>query len=222
MLRNLGMTLLLTIASSTAFAGTDPMATPKGQDWVFADLGETVVTTDANNQDSFIPGVLDNLRALKAKGFKLGLITNIPEKWGQNCNERYNTLRDFMAKHLKDHATFPWELFDAVVMPEADRYRKPHPFMFIAALSQVCPSRGRALFIGENAQERFTAVALGMPASVDGYGLPYFPTPDEAENILRDYKFSAPANCNFTATFRATLLPEDQAAGVPACVVHPR
>ena len=73
-------------------------------DWVFFDLGNTLVdTTQGEKKYSYLPGALNYLAMLKKSGYKLGLISNIPVSWGSNFDERLFELKGNVKSNLNSN-----------------------------------------------------------------------------------------------------------------------
>lgn len=99
------------------------------------------------------------------------MITNVPEKWGPSSKEKVRKLKKtLMESWSRDPAQDPmdWSDFaDALIFtPPRDEYRKPAPYLFKAALSQVILEEGethcKVFFEGEDPKEVAAAVAEGM------------------------------------------------------------
>jgi HAD superfamily hydrolase (TIGR01509 family) len=93
-------------------------------------------------------GVLETLPVLKARGFKLGIITNA-------VASTTDKLRWFHNSGL----TVAWDAFANSVEVGAT---KPDPRMYLAALEQSSVAAADALFVGHKQSEISGAHALGM------------------------------------------------------------
>lgn len=203
----------------------DKAMAAQASDWIYFDLGEVIVTGNPTTGYTYVPGAMESLTAMRAAGFKLALITNIPESWGATCEHKFASLKTFLGDRLHETTPMDWTKFDAVVVPPFDRYRKPHKFMFIAGLARACPSR--TLYVGEVSQEIGVARGLGfatfqVPADVGSRLQSPLPSVDLVRQLLAtDFSFEQPADCNFDAIVGPILAPQDQDAGVAACAVDP-
>ncbi len=146
-------------------------ATACTKPWVFFDLGNTLIASDPGVEMKYIPGAHEYVKQLKRRGFRIGMITNVPEKWGPSSKEKVRKLKKtLMESWSRDPAQDPmdWSDFaDALIFtPPRDEYRKPAPYLFKAALSQVILEEGethcKVFFEGEDPKEVAAAVAEGM------------------------------------------------------------
>lgn len=189
-------------------------------DWLFFDLGEVIVTGNPSAGYHYVPGVLNYLEAARQAGYKTALITNIPEAWGSSCDLKFAGLQDFLGSRLHEELAFNWQLFDAVVMPPFDRYRKPHRFMFLNALSLGC--NGRALFVGENQSEVATAGSLGFATYAAPINSTPYPSLSQVETLLNTgFHFEQPAACDFMPLLTQVLDPTDLPNGIDGCTINP-
>ena len=211
--------LLVTQLVMVSFSGR--AAAEPAKDWLYFDLGEVIVTGNPTAGYTYVPGAMAYLTAMRAQGYKLALITNIPESWGATCELKYQTLQTFLGTRLHEPVPMEWTKFDAVVVPPFDRYRKPHPFMFLAGLANACP--GRTLYVGELAQEVQTAKGLGFATFHAPTGGPSpLPEPTLVQQLLdTQFTFQQPAGCDFSGIVPPVLAPQDAQNGVVACVVDP-
>jgi putative hydrolase of the HAD superfamily len=93
-----------------------------------------------------LPGVVDTLRGLRARGLALALVAN----WDFSLHE-----------HLRHHRLAGW--FDAVIVSAEVGARKPDPAPFRAALEQLRVQPGRAVHIGDHApHDEVGAKAAGL------------------------------------------------------------
>ena len=130
---------------------------------MFFDIGNTIIDTSQWDHLKHMPGARDYMTALKAAGFHLGAITNVPESWGQTYEEKFATLRAEIAKTWIEPEAFAWSDFDAVLLPPRDLDRKPAPYLFneARALAHDC----KAAFQGEDIREVNAALAAGFDRS---------------------------------------------------------
>jgi FMN phosphatase YigB (HAD superfamily) len=146
-------------------------ATKCSSPWVFFDLGNTLVASTPGEKMRYVPGAHEYLRELKREGYRIGLITNVPEKWGATSKEKIAALKTTIAREwTKDPSSeaMDWQDFsDALILvPPRDDVRKPAPYLFRSALSQVFLEEGetrcQAVFQGEDPKEVQVARAEGM------------------------------------------------------------
>lgn len=146
-------------------------ATACTKPWVFFDLGNTLVDSNPGKDMKYISGAHEYVRQLKRRGFRIGMITNVPQKWGPSSKEKVRVLKKtLMESWSRDPAQDPmdWSDFaDALIFtPPRDEYRKPAPYLFKAALSQVILEEGethcRVIFQGEDPKEVAAATQEGM------------------------------------------------------------
>ncbi len=156
--------LLFLLLFSTASNGSQS-ARPCTKAWVFFDLGNTIVDTRTYNYEKifYIPGALEYLNELKHKGYKLGLIINIPEEWGQTYSKKIKALKDFIQASWTDPQPMTWELFNAgIFVPSKDIYRKPHPYLFKKVVRRAARRGCKVIYQGEIKEELEIAKQAGM------------------------------------------------------------
>lgn len=136
---------------------------------MFFDLGMTVVMTvkdpktDDFSQIYYMPGALSYLKSLKAAGYKLGLLVNVPDEWGNSLEVKIAKIKSFVAERWTDHEPMDWSLFDAgIFVPPKDEFRKPAPFLFKQAVKLATDQGVHAIFQGEDVKEVQTAKDAGM------------------------------------------------------------
>lgn len=192
--------------------------TARAADWLFLDLGEVVVTGNPTAGYRYVPGVREYIAARRAEGLKIALLSNIPEAWGATCGDKFATLRTFLGSRLTEAEPFDWTMFDLVVLPPFDRYRKPQPLIFVSALEQACP--GRSAFIGESVVEVAAAAELGFATFHKTHEAP-LPEGEGLEAMLATFQFQHPEGCDFDAAHAAVKLAQDADLDVRACSVVP-
>lgn len=129
---------------------------------VFFDLGNTLVDTRNINEIRYFPQTRAYINTLKAMGFCLGLIVNIPEQWGQTYDEKLRTLISFIDGNWIEEDPFDWQLFTTILLPRNDEERKPQPVLFERALNEIMPCP--FAYISETQAEVDTANNLGIAA----------------------------------------------------------
>lgn len=125
---------------------------------VYFDLGNVLIDTTNETQFKYVEGAEIYLQSLSRREFRLALITNVPDTWGRTQAEKFRSLKSYVAKYWIEPRPFPWEAFDRILIPPADKYRKPHPYLFQQALQY--PDRCQPLFQGEDPAEVETAARL--------------------------------------------------------------
>src|SRR5690606_22493812 len=128
-------------------AGMTTWATACQKPWVFFDLGNTILRSNPGEKMAYNAGAHEYLRALKQRGFRIGLITNVPEKWGPTSKEKIRSLKRAVAREwTRDpkSTAMDWTDFsDALILvPPREECRKPAPYLFRSALSQVMLEEG--------------------------------------------------------------------------------
>jgi phosphoglycolate phosphatase-like HAD superfamily hydrolase len=128
--------------------------------WVYFDLGDTVIDTKDMKHLHYIKGAREYMEQLKREGFKIGIITNIPETWGMDYEEKLQTLKKMIHDGWDEKSPFDWEIYDEVILPLKNNEMKPSPTMYLKAIqkSNGCPSA----FIGESPKEVDAAKINGM------------------------------------------------------------
>ena len=214
---------VVAIGCVTATFGTTSARAADAADWLYFDLGEVIVTGNPTAGYTYVPGAMDYLKAMRLQGYKLALVSNIPESWGPSCGAKFANLQTFLGTRLHETIPMDWTLFDKVLLPPFDRYRKPHPFLFMRALLNACP--GRALYVGEEQAEVSAAKGLGFAtyksSEQPGSSGPLPSLADVTTLFDEGFSFQDPAECDFSALIQGLLLPQDQAQGVQACEVTP-
>jgi len=126
---------------------------------ILLDSGDTLVDEGTEVKDEtgvvlqaeLIPGAAEMVRALKARGYRLGLVADGP------AGTFYNIL---------GHSYQLLSLFDALAISELVGFEKPHPAMFTTALGQLGLHEAQyrqVLMVGNNlARDIKGANALGL------------------------------------------------------------
>ncbi|WP_185903001.1 HAD family hydrolase [Bacteriovorax stolpii] len=132
--------------------------------WVYLDLGDTIVNTKDMKHIKYMPGAKEYIEDLKREGFKVGIISNIPEEWGLTYEQKLMRLKDVIASGWDDTSEFDWSAFEQILLPLKDEDMKPAPTLFLEAIEKAnsCPS----LYIGESPKEIVAAKAVGMAAKL--------------------------------------------------------
>jgi beta-phosphoglucomutase-like phosphatase (HAD superfamily) len=141
--------------------------TVKAQDkkpWVYFDLGDTVINTKDMKHLKYMRGAREYMEELKREGFKIGIITNIPETWGMDYDEKLLTLKKAIQDGWDESNPFDWSIYDDIILPLKNSEMKPAPTLFLKAISKAgsCPSA----YIGESPKEIAAASEIGMAAKL--------------------------------------------------------
>jgi len=163
--------------------------------WVYFDLGDTVVLSKDMKKIKYFPGSKAYLSKLHQVGYKVGLISNIPESWGLDYNEKLLSLKKVISDGWIDAEKFDWDIFDEILLPLKNNEMKPAPFLFLRAIEKAggCPS----LYIGESPNEIQAAESHGMAGKLFAPNQPdlYIPMNDLRNYIIQNYKISYDEEC---------------------------
>ncbi len=163
--------ILGVLTSITIQTRVTTRATACTRPWMFFDLGNTLVDSNPGKEMKYIPGAHEYVRQLKRRGYRIGMITNVPDKWGPSSKEKVRSLKKtLMESWSRDPSqdSMDWSDFaDALIFtPPREEYRKPAPYLFKAALSQVILEEGetrcKVIFQGEDPKEVAAAKHEGM------------------------------------------------------------
>ncbi|NEA02958.1 hypothetical protein G3I28_27100 [Streptomyces sp. SID10116] len=128
---------------------------------VYFDLGETLVHTADDGSITYRPGAAAYLRALRARGIPVGLITNVPSSWGSTDAERAARLRQEVDSTWEGSAPFAWQDFgDRVLTPRTEAERKPAPALWQRA--KAGSGHCRVVYQAETTEEVSVAASLGF------------------------------------------------------------
>lgn len=139
--------------------------------WVFFDLGNTLVDSDPGKEMRYLSGAREYVKQLKLRGYRIGMITNVPEKWGPSSKEKVRVLKKTVKEswsHDPQVDMMDWSDFsDALILtPPRDLFRKPAPYLFKAAIAKVLLEEGetncKVIFQGEDPKEVAAATQAGM------------------------------------------------------------
>lgn len=123
------------------------------------------------------PGVMETLALLKTMGFKLAVVTNKPQD---------ATLKALAGLGLDG-------FFDSVVGGGVTEKLKPHPMALAHALREMRAEAGKALMVGDNANDVEAAKALGIPVIVVAYGYSRIDPKQLGADLLIDHFADLPA-----------------------------
>jgi len=162
---------------------------------IFFDLGNVIVDTSNWKDVHYYASTEVTLKEMKDEKLAAGLIINIPESWGATCEAKFARTQQFMKEVWRPEAApFRWEDFKFVLLPPSDALRKPHPYLFLSAMSQVCPQP--LLFVGEDVAQVNAAAQLGIGSThVGNEGDPEFPTAAAMKEMATA---PHPTGCDFT------------------------
>ncbi|MCC7274236.1 MAG: phosphoglycolate phosphatase [Alphaproteobacteria bacterium] len=129
-----------------------PLAAPELERWTrrFLEIYEPI----SADQTAPYPGVVATLEMLAARGHRLGLCTNKPERATRLMLQRLGLDR----------------LLGAVVGGDTLAVRKPRPEPLLAALAGLGIAAASAVMVGDNEHDVATAHAAGVPIVVVAYG----------------------------------------------------
>lgn len=163
--------------------------------WVYFDLGDTVVNTKDMKHLKYMNGAREYMEELKREGFKIGIISNIPEDWGQDLDEKLITLKKVIADGWNEERPFDWSVYDEVILPLKNTEMKPAPALFLKAINKAesCPS----MYVGESPKEITAAKNAGMAARlyVDQEKEAYIPVGKVKEYISTNYQLDYDKDC---------------------------
>ncbi|MGE3611425.1 MAG: HAD hydrolase-like protein [Bacteriovoracaceae bacterium] len=159
--------------------------------WVYFDLGDTVISSKDLKHLKYMRGAREYMEELKREGFKIGIITNIPETWGMDYDEKLETLKKVIQDGWDEERPFDWSIYDDVILPLKNTEMKPAPTLFLKAINRAefCPSA----YIGESPKEIAAAHDVGMAAKLYNESDAEIYIPVEkvkkflAENYKKDY-----------------------------------
>jgi len=110
--------------------------------WIYFDLGNTVVNTNDMKHLKYMKGAREYIEELKREGFKVGIISNIPEDWGMDYDEKLQSLKKVIQDGWEEERPFDWTVYDEVILPLKNTEMKPAPILFLKAINKAesCPS----------------------------------------------------------------------------------
>jgi phosphoglycolate phosphatase len=100
------------------------------------------------------PGVIEGLNAMRAKGFRLGCVTNKAEKFTRPLLER----------------TGLTEYFEIILSGDSLPERKPHPMPLLHAAETLGVPSAQLLLVGDSVNDAEAARAAGSPVFIVPYG----------------------------------------------------
>ncbi|MDD0854413.1 hypothetical protein HBN50_14975 [Halobacteriovorax sp. GB3] len=163
--------------------------------WVFFDLGDTIVNTKDKKGFHYFDGAKAYLESLRKMGLHIGIISNIPETFGMSYEEKLQTLKTLIQSKWNDKEQFDWSLFDEILLPLNNNELKPADILFLRALSRAgeCPS----IYISENEREVLKAESMGIAGHLfdkESQGM-YVPLEILESYIDENYARPIPSEC---------------------------
>ncbi len=167
--------------------------------WIYFDLGDTVISTQDMKHLHYFNGAREYIEDLKRQGYKIGMITNIPETWGMDYDEKLLTLKKVIHDGWDESRPFDWEAFDEIILPLKNTELKPNAVMFVKAINKAngCPSA----FIGESQKEVDAAKNLGMASKLF--------VKDEVEQYIPVHKVNRYLKDNYTRSYEKECLSDE-------------
>jgi FMN phosphatase YigB (HAD superfamily) len=169
-----------------------------GQDkkpWVYFDLGDTIVNTKDMKHLKYIGGAREYMDELKREGFKIGIISNIPENWGMDYEEKLLSLKKVIQDGWDEETPFDWSVYEEIILPLKNTEMKPAPTLFLKAIEKAdsCPS----VYIGESPKEITAARNTGMAAKlfIESEKEIYIPIKEMKSFIVQNYQGTFDRNC---------------------------
>ncbi len=164
----------------------------KKEIWVMFDLGETIVTSNHNHDQQtakfhYLPGAQDYIQKVREKGFKTGLIVNIPERWGTTEPEKMAMLKKFIVESWDDTIPFDWTPFEGlIIIPMFDKERKPAPDLFLKTIELSHKKNAEFMYMGEDDQEIAAAKACGIASYKVGTEPGFYISIDKIESFIHE------------------------------------
>ncbi len=169
-----------------------------GQDkkpWVYFDLGDTIVNTKDMKHLKYIRGARVYMDELKREGFNIGIISNIPENWGMDYDEKLLSLKKVIQEGWDEETPFDWSVYEEIILPLKNTEMKPAPTLFLKAIEKAdsCPS----VYIGESPKEITAARNTGMAAKlfIESDKEIYIPIKEMKSFIVQNYQGTFDRNC---------------------------
>jgi FMN phosphatase YigB (HAD superfamily) len=156
--------------------------------WVYFDLGNTVINVKDKKSFKYFEGSREYITQLKEFGFKIGVISNIPESFGPDYETKLKTLKQYISSRWSEEERFDWDIFDNIYLPLSNDELKPAPILYQRALGDN--GNTKSLFISETPKEVEAAQNLGFAGHVfhdDAHDL-YIPIEEVEEFIQNNSK----------------------------------
>ena len=163
--------------------------------WVYFDLGDTIIDTKKPDGIDYFSGSKEYIKSLKDKGFKIGIISNIPESFGMDYPEKLKTLKKYIKENWAGETKFNWELFDQIFLPLSNEQLKPADIMYNKAMESAnyCPMA----YISENEIEVEKAQMMGIAGHLfDKFNPEVYVPIEEMDRFLdENYTNPVPEDC---------------------------
>lgn len=214
---------LLLIDSPLAIASSQHRHVTETEQWVFFDMGNVLVDTRNRKRLKYVNQAHEFISLIRKSGYKIGLLINIPENFGNHCDDKYVKLQEILKKNWIDKRPLDWNQFDRVFLPPNDALQKPHPYLFLQAMAISCPQK--IVFFGEDHAEVAQASSMGFATfQIDMTKSSPFPTLDQLAQAEAGAKLlinKANQTCQFRTKFAAAIAPT-KLKDVESCEVEPR
>ena len=167
-----GAPILLRRAFAATGAEIDPLASDEIYQ-TFLDYYEQ----QPSSLDSIFPGVPETLDLLLARGLKLGLCTNKPERVTTEVLAQLDLAR----------------YFESVAGGDTLPVRKPDGGHVSCVVERLGASKDGAVMVGDNHNDIAAARGAGIPVIAVSYGYPHFPTAEMGADAIIDHFTELPA-----------------------------
>lgn len=162
---------------------------------VYFDLGNTIINTKDMKHIKYLKGARDYMEQLKREGFKIGIISNIPESWGIDYEEKLLELKKVIHDSWAEERPFDWSVYNEIILPLKNSEMKPTPVLFLRAIAKAdsCPS----VYIGESPTEITAAQNVGMAGKLydENDTEIYIPVKDVRKFLIQNYKLQYDKEC---------------------------
>ena len=129
-----------------------------GRGWVFFDLGNTLINTSDWDHLKYMPGGRAYVQSLRAAGFHLALISNVPDTWGPTVEAKLANMKNVISQSWSEPTAFEWDPFETILLPPTDQDREPAPYVKARGLASQC----KIAYEGEDPEEVRAATAAGF------------------------------------------------------------
>ena len=119
-----------------------------------------------DHETRLYPGAIESVRAMRARGWPVGICTNKPEALAILLMERLGVLGEF----------------GSLVGADRLAVRKPHPDHYRAAVLECGGDHARSVMVGDTGTDRETARQAGVPCIMVAFG----PEGDAVEEMEPD------------------------------------
>jgi choice-of-anchor B domain-containing protein len=138
-----------------------PMVVEAGIEAIFFDLGDTLVEDPGTGTWTLVPDAASAVAALKARGIRLGIITNVPSTWTRADLEARLESPEFLDE------------FEVIVLSSEAPAQKPDPAIYTHALSLLPnpPPVSHVAFVTETPEHIIGTNAMGEPVGAQAVGM---------------------------------------------------